>query len=1427
MKKRNLSGQQFCIPKAMFTILASILFASSGYAQMPGTIYRVVSSNTKKAMTVAGNHELDANIVMGEQSADDKDQMWVLISDGSENGYGLMNVASRNSIDMALSNTGTKKGKLLQWKPNLSNSNQVFRIQSPGIAGSAMQMLCASDPTVAVTEQEDGSLRMLSDLTSTSTYFEFTEVVSAKDNTMPLPYFTYTIQPLNGSGVLSNCGNNDNNALIKVEEADDKAYGQMWQLAIPMYQEGTSTWYQLYNTRNGKCIDCALEGKQTPLQWTQNVSETSPNWNQMFEILEVEGTEDVYQLKVGRNVGSTWYPSFEYYYLAVNSYDKVYVTQDETSTDTYFRFNRVADVNLPQGLYWQDEKIFEQNKEAGHATYIPYQSTDAMRADAYYNKPWLDPTSSTKWMSLNGTWKLQWKVIDDEYNLPEEEFYGNDVDASSWDNITVPACLEMNGYGKPYYINVAYAFADNPPFITMLSGIDNSVAGYRRNFTLPEGWENDRVLLHFDGIYSCAYVWVNGNYVGYSEGANMDAEFDISKYVHTGDNNLSVRVIRWTDASYLEGQDMWHMSGIHRDVYLMAVPRVFVRDHNITDELSADATSGSMSVELSLDNRDGLETEKSYEVRFISPEGKLIATREGSVSFLSTETSKSLKLTFEGLTELKPWTADSPTLYTVEVVQKDSKGNEESTISTKYGFCNATIVNSQFLVNGKRTLLRGVNTQDTHPITGRTMSIDDMWKDLVMMKQNNVNTVRTSHYPRSPKMNAMMDYLGLYMMDEADVEFHKNWNDGGYIHTSSSWRAPIVDRVERMVLRDRNHPSIVSWSLGNESNGGINHQYSYNAVRKLDPRPIHYEGATRAQTSPTDIHSVMYNPATQVQNEVDRMGKPYFMCEYAHAMGNSVGNLKEYWEVMENSRNGMGGCIWDWVDQAIVDYNDIQSGELKVNGFNKYRNGNDYGGPHQGNFVNNGIITADRAMTGKLAEVKRVYQQVKFTDIDNDERIVGILNDYEQLNLEGMKLNWALLLEGKEVQNGSVVLPSIPAGEGTDIEIPFTMDGEGEYLLNLSVSLSDATEWAEAGHVIAATQYILTERTAMPEHSPGAPMTVTKTGNNYIISAENIDMTVNTTYGITKWTQGGIDVIPQNSEGNTAPAYSNYRWIENDAPYGNDPSYSASNGITNRIFSVVPIVNVHGKEILAIITEKGTGNNCDYTFVYNVNNDGSVDFDAQYTVNASNLRRIGMLMQFNPELSMTQYYARGPLDNTIDRKQGADLGIYSLPVSDFHVDYVRPQTSGDRQDLRWITLYNAEGNGVRVETEGQVNLSLDNYTDEYKHNYLHQWNMPASDDIYANFDYAQRGIGNASCGAGVLSKYVLPTSGTYGYKLRFTSVKDIDTGIIDLPSADEIDGNDGLSPVYNLRGQLVGNTACSSALPRGIYITKGKKFIVR
>ena len=1407
--------------KQWFILLLTCVFTLSASAQTIGSIYRVVSFNTGKAMTNAGNHAPDAPIVMGDLDENDKSQLWALISDGDSESYGLYNMGSKLSIDMALESK--TPGKLLHWKPNLKNTNQIFKIHSPGIAGSAIQLLCAENTKLAIMEFENGELWMKDELTNTSTYFELQEVVNVHDNTTPLPYFTYQIKNVNTGLVLSNGGNNENNAKIIVETAADKNFGQMWKLSIPVYQTGSTTWFQLLNENCGKCIDCAFEAGVAPLQWSQGKDEKEANWNQMFEILEVEGLEEIYQLKVGKNVGSKWSPSFEYYYFAVNEAQEVYVTNDATSSDTHFTFTRVNNDDLPQGLYWQDETVFEQNKEKGHATYAPYQSTEAMRADARYGKAWLDPTLSSRWMTLNGTWDLLWNVMSDEFNMPGEEFYGDNVDTSGWQQIPVPGCLEMYGFGKPLYINVDYPFTDNPPYIKMRKGLDNSVGSYRRNFTLPEGWEEERVLLHFDGIYSAAYVWVNGQYVGYTEGGNMDAEFDISKQVRTGENNVAVRVIRWTDGSYLEGQDMWHMSGIHRDVYLMAVPKVFVRDHFISSALSEDATSGSLTVKLDLDNRDGLTASKQYEVRLIDPSGNVIQTQTGNADFTATETAKSLSILFEGLSELTPWTSDHPALYTVEIIQKDAAGKEESVTATPYGFCVATIKNNQFLVNGKRVLMKGVNTQDTHPIKGRTMDIETMWTDLVIMKQNNVNMVRASHYPRSPKMNAMMDYIGMYQMDEADVEFHKNWSNGGRIHTSSSWRAPIVDRITRMVLRDRNHPCVVSWSLGNESDGGVNFNHAYNAARALDPRPIHYEGATRAGTSPTDIYSVMYRDVPTVSWDVDRVGKPYFMCEYAHAMGHSVGNLKEYWDVMEGSTNGMGGCIWDWVDQAIVAPEDIANGELKVNGFNKYRNGNDYPeAPHQGNFVNNGVITADRQPTGKLAEVKRIYQYVKFGTLDKAAKTLKLTNNYESLNLEGMTLCWKVLHEGFEVESGTLTLPAIPSLQAAEVIVPYTTEiDNGEYLLNLSVCLAQATSWAEAGHAIASTQYTLNERNALAaaDATAGTPLKVTKSGTTYYIEGEDMSMKVNTTNGITYWNMGGLDVIATNSGGKTAPAYSNYRWIENDAPYGTDPYYSAENGITSRTFDVTE----SGDGATVTITEIASGNLCNYKFVYTVNRDGTVDLDAQYTPCSNSLRRIGMQMQLNPELIMTEYYARGPLDNTIDRKQGADLGIYSRPVKDYHVDYVRPQTSGDRQDVRWVTFYGANGDGIKVETEGQVNMTIDNYTDAYMHNYLHQWQMDASNDIFVNFDVAQLGVGNGSCGAGVLSKYVLPSSGTYTYKLRFSYLEEATTGIEQLPSVpSNVENTD--NRVFNIHGQVV-NT--NNALPKGIYITNGKKFIVK
>ena len=1397
-------------------------------AQNTGNIYRILCYNNKAlCVTNNGSTDNDAIVVLGDTLTDENSQLWMYVApDGVEGGFSLYNLKSGRNIDMAPK--ANPAWRLLQWDADFSSDNQKFTIHSPGIAGSAMQFLMYSDNSRVMTVHSDSTLWMDQDLSNTDTYFQLEQVKGVTDITKPFAYVTYQIISKKFGTVLSNRKSKDNDALIYSDVKEDENAAQEWYLKPFTTKYGT--YYQLYNSFANKSIDAAVNDgvSKGPLQWTTS---TSTNDNQLFTITEAD--TDVYRISVGKWTESTGTVN---YYIASSEDGSTYMTTDEADENTLYRMQGVVPTVVIKKVEWQNSLVYEINKEAGHATYIPYQSTEVMRGDARYEKAWLDAEKSTRYMTLDGTWKLLWGEVPEDLTLPGEEAYGDDVDATSWSDIKVPGCLEMQGYGTPYYVNVDYPFSDNPPYIQMKSGIKNTVATYRRDFQLPEGWDKERTLLHFDGAYSCLYVYVNGQSVGYSEGANNDAEFDVTPYVRSGNNNITVQVIRFTDASYLEDQDMWRMSGLHRDVYMVSVPKTFVRDHIITSELNDAATEGTMNVRLSLDNRDGIEVSKQYSVSLISPDGQQIAAKTETTDFTQTDTEKSLTFTFEGLTDLKPWTADSPTLYTIEVSQKTAEGSEEEVFSTKYGFVTAKIDGVQFKVNGRRTFLKGVNTQDTDPVYGRTMSIDAMWKDLTMMKQANVNCVRTSHYPRQPRMLAMMDYLGLYQMDEADVEFHKNWSDQGSIISDSKWTSAIVDREVRMVQRDRNHPSVVIWSMGNESNDGSNFTAAYSAIRNLDARPIHYEGCTNAGswTGNSDIDSYMYRDVPTMQNRCSNATRPVFMCEYAHAMGNSVGNLQEYWDVFEASKSSMGGAIWDWVDQAIYSPEDVKAGNFKTNGFNRWRNGNDYPVIGQGNFVNNGIITADRMWTGKLDEVRRVYQYVKFGDLKNGS--VTLKNAYESVNLDEFYICYTVLKDGAVQQSGTVEIPSTKPDASATVSIPYTAPDAGdeaEYLLNLSVCLKDAQSWADAQYAVAQHQYTLKERSsALPA--------VTETGTALvydeaagIISNDKVCVKVKKTGTVAaKGVRGiqlcGVELLA----GDEPVAHSNYRWIENDAPYGTDPSYDTGNGISGR--SITITMAEDGQTCTIKDNSSATSNTwTNYTYLYTVYANGTVDMEVTYKPKSNNVsaRRMGVGMLLNSELTNTTYYARGPRSNTVDRKTGSDLGIYTLPVREYHVDYVKPQTSADRQDLRYLNLYNTEGNGIRIETEGQVNFSLDNYDDAYMHGILHQWEMDASTDIYAHFDYMQRGIGNGSCGAGVLDKYKVPTSGTYTYKLRFTPLSGFEpTGIVGLDTDNEASAQCSLmpgQPVFTVSGQLAGNTSALGALPKGTYVSCGHKFVVK
>lgn len=1198
---------------------------------------------------------------------------------------------------------------------------------------------------------------------------------------------------------------------ITVTAKSDSNTGQQWITKQSKYS--TSYPWHIVNVMSSKALDMAGNNTNVrPLQWTSenDYNGGQANVNQEWKFDEVDATQHTYKIYA--------YTQNKTYYLTYDGTDGGKLGRTTNSNRaTAFGFIKVegstgggstgGSTTSPNGSFdvsWiKNQSKVSDHKEDAHATFIPYASVEQMKADAtHYAEPWQQPDETkAEYVNLNGTWKFKY-VAGTSYGPGSSEFQAKDYNDSGWDDIRVPLSWEMANYGKPVYTNVGYPFSNNPPNansgMSQYGVTDHNATGfYRRTINIPATWKDKRVFIHFDGVYSAAVVWVNGKYVGYSQSSNTDAEFDITGFVTTGDNQLSVRVYRWCDGSYLEGQDMWHLSGIHRDVYLVATPKVFVSDHYITSSLNNEATSGSMSVKLTVDNRNTVSTTKTLQVSLLDADDNQIAT--GTQTYSGTSTAEKT-VTLRGLSNLRPWSAEDPYLYTVVVSQKDENGAEEMAFSTKYGFRNITKSGNLININGKRVYFKGVNTQDTHPEYGRAIDMETMMKDLTMMKKANVNTVRTSHYPRQPKMYAMMDALGFYVMDEADVECHYNQN----LSSNSSWITAMDDRTKRMVLRDRNHPSVIFWSLGNECGGGSNFSTTYNTCKNLDSRFVHYEGAGSG-TNYSDLGSNMYPTVSSVQgNRSGLNGKPYFICEYAHAMGQAVGNLKEYWDVIEGSNGIVGACIWDWVDQSVYDPAKLVNGKKKSeNGFNYWVSGYDYNSTSginygfQGNFLNNGIITPDRTWTGKLSEVKKVYQNVKFSDFSASAKSVNIANKYAfmPISSDNFDIAYRVMKDGYLVENGKLEsFNTIAAGSSATVTLPITTEVEGsaEYLVNVELrvkkptkaNVADWTSWAEEGYSIADAQFSLSEQnisngTAMgTDGTMGFPVlpSYTSAGGSLSVSGNTVSGTdengkkysivFDSSGKMTSWTYNGKSLI------NAGPDFNSYRKVDNDRNF--EPSFSKSSNL-----SIKSTLAMSGNNAKMSVNGSATG--CSYTIDYTFYSDGTVDMKVTFSPSGT-LARIGLGMQFASGFENVEFYARGPRSNYSDRKTGSYLGRFTTTVDDMVDEMIHPQTFGDHEDMRELILTNRASNvQIGIKAGGRASFSLSHYDettwcksgDSMWNTKLHWYDMTRNDQVYAHFDYMQRGLGNNSCGGdSCLSDYVCPSysswNSSYGYTLRFT-----------------------------------------------------------
>ena len=1159
--------------------------------------------------------------------------------------------------------------------------------------------------------------------------------------------------------VLGNGDSGENNAHIVAEKPNNTNRGQYWNvkmLDLNRRVVGNAFYTQNFDDGGSNAsIDYVLQWPAEDGVWN----------NAQFLFEPVNGHIGTYII---RSAGTNKDKASKMYALDKNNQLKL-TAYDQKNQAAWFTFEQVEKPKI-ESPYWEDETIFAENKEVGVATYMPYASEQEMIADKdYYNTPWTAPKNS-RYLSLNGTWKFHFVPEPSQRPL---DFWKDGYDTSSWDTIPVPSNWEMQGYDKPLYCNVEYPHANTPPYIKARPGFNDGgknygidpVGSYVRTFRVPTDWDGRRTFIHFGGIYSAAFVWLNGQYVGYTQGSNNVSEFDITKYLKKGeDNRLAVQVFRWSDGSYLECQDMFRMSGIFREVYLYNTPRMAVRDHYVTSQVSIDDNTGlgmaKVNVQLTLDNRDGLSEAKTVVAKIFNPKG--IEIQEAQTILKGADGTKA-SITLD-VPNADLWSAELPNLYTLRIIQQDAAGHDEMAFATKIGLRTIEVKNSLLYVNGKRVFLKGVNRHDTSAKHGRAVTVDEMLRDVTLMKQNNINTIRTSHYPNDARMYAMYDYYGLYTVDEADLEDHANQS----ISDRKSWIPAFVDRIDRMVLRDRNHPCVVMWSLGNEAGAGANFKDCYEAAKRLDARPVHYEG-TRINLPYggerySDFYSKMYPGMAWMKQNTSNLDKPMFLCEYAHAMGNAIGNLSEYWQVMEESNATIGGCIWDWVDQSI--YNP----QLMKQGIYRLTTGYDYPGPHQGNFCCNGIINGLRQESAKLKEVKAAHQFVKFSldkiDVEKNVATITLKNAYVFQNLADMNLCYEVVKNGDVVSSKSIKLPSVAPGETTQLHLKLskinlkTISANDEALLTLRVVFRAAQRYAPAGHEVALKQFALTQRAVLPELTADkkAPqMLQTLSLDKTIVGNERVQLTFdNETARLTGLAFGGRNII----EGEQGFEYANHRWIENDR-YG-----YTTNGLEAK-----GTIKTEAKGDLTVIKTTRKGSLCDTEIDYTIYPQGIVDVEAKFTPHSEGLRRAGLQCMLDSSLTKVDYVALGPWENACDRHDGVVVGHYATTTLGMVEPNMKPQSTGNREGLRQLILTDKTGFGVKIETEGNVNFSALPYTDEQLMRAQHYWELQPSAATVLHLDAWLRGVGNASCGQDVdtLPIYRVPNH-PLTYKLRLTKV---------------------------------------------------------
>lgn len=988
---------------------------------------------------------------------------------------------------------------------------------------------------------------------------------------------------------------------------------------------------------------------------------------------------------------------------------------------------------------WQSQYAVGLNKLNPHAYVWPYATAADVQKGAYEESPY--------YMSLNGKWKFHWVKNPD---TRPKDFYKPSFYTGGWADINVPGNWERQGYGTAIYVNETYEFDDkmfnfkkNPPLVP---SEENEVGSYRRTFTIPAGWEGRRVILCCEGVISFYYVWVNGEFLGYNQDSKTPAEWDITDKLKKGENTIALEVYRWSAGAYLECQDMWRLSGIERDVYLYSTPKQYISDYKVTSILKKNTyKDGVFELDVTVEGAAAGIATVAYELQ--NEAGKTVLN--GSQPVKSRGLSNLITFDEKRIPDVEKWSAEHPNLYTLILELKDANGKVTEVTGTKVGFRTSEIKDGRFCINGVPVLVKGVNRHE-HSQLGRTVSKELMEEDIKLMKQHNINTVRNSHYPAHPYWYQLCDRYGLYMIDEANIESHGMGYGPASLAKDSTWLTAHMDRTHRMYERSKNHPAIVIWSLGNEAGNGINFERTYDWLKSVEKnRPVQYERAEENYN--TDIYCRMYRSVDVIKEYVARKDiyRPFILCEYLHAMGNSCGGMKEYWDVFENEPMAQGGCIWDWVDQSFR--------EVDKDGNWYWTYGGDYGPkdvPSFGNFCCNGLVNAVREPHPHLLEVKKIYQNIKSTLVDKKNLTIRVKNWFDFSDLNEYLLHWSvtgddgtIVAEGsKEVTCAPHAVVDITLGA---VKLPKTLR---EAYLNLSWTRVKATPLVTSDWEVAYDQFVLPvsknswsgkpakagNTTFVVDEATGALKSLCLDGEELLASPITLSLFRPATdndnrdqNGAKLWRQAGLDHLTQKV-------------------------VSLKEG-KNKTTVKADILNAEGKKI---------GN---AEFIYALNRDGSMKVQTTFEPDTSlvkSMARLGITFEMKDTYENVTYLGRGEHETYTDRNQSGKIGVYkTTPERMFHY-YVVPQSTGNRTDVRWMQLTDEHGKGCWIEANSFFQFSTVPFSDVILEKARHINELKRDGKITIHLDAEQAGVGTATCGPGVLPSYLVPlTKQTFDFTI--------------------------------------------------------------